>query len=506
MQQTQINIYNERKQFRYGVEYVDNIESISGSNFRYLNFSAIDGDCFQFLSPYFESVKRETNKWTKLPKVDEHTTEGSVVDLPQYSNLSSVNVYFPSFGVETYTGNWLYVFSAHTYVNGDKIILCERLLDRREATAYEGRKEMHNIRYSEYINVVFPDPWHLTYSTEWEDFRHNICGEPQSINNTGSLLTIEIHPVRLTDKGDYVKLDNYLGGMNSLLLSDSSNVALSTLIDYESPRTVRLRFVYDTDLYTNGLAEYIQETYQFDSPQIEVNSRLTLFDNNNIYNVYEPTHEDLTGAEFDLTPQQDMYSIDFDESADGWDSFHPGLQMKVITELTCDELPLITLISNNIFVTQDVFGSILANESSYDVDSLNTVLTNDNDPNIDNSYMENINMVNKTTRQIINIEKPNDFKNNLTRPVFIRAQKNNDIIIHPSVTENISINLREYKNYVETFTLRIADTDFTEYGRQSSNIIFKVVGKQLPEDIEEGTYYVLDDNNELVTSGPYYIE
>lgn len=501
MQQTQINIYNERKQFRYGVEYVDNIESYSSSGFCYFDKSNLDGDCFQFLYDFSPSVIRQTNKWSNAINI---STSNS--NIPDYVDISSVDLFFPYYGVETYTGNWLYVFSAYTFINGDKIILCEKLIDRRDAIAYDkGKKEMHNIRYSEYINIKFPDPWNLAYSDEWAPFRQNICGEPVDINNTGSLLTIELHPVRLTESGDYVKLDNYLGGLNSLLLSDTKNISLYTLIDWQSPRTVNLSFVYNTELY-DSLEEYIQETYKIGDSDIdiELNSKLVLFDNENIYNVYDPESGD--GTVFDLTPQ-DLATIDFNLSGDGWDSFHPGLEMKAITELTCDELPLLTLISNTLCVSQDMFAAILENTESYNIDALMEEFENDpNTTSFNGEDMETINIVNKTEKKVINMGKPNDFKNNLTRPVFIRAQKNNEIVVHPNVTENISINLREYKNYVEAFTLRIADVDFIEYGRQSSNIIFKVVGKQLPEEIEAGTYYVLDDNFELVTSGPYTLE
>lgn len=505
MQRAQINIYNERKQFRYGVEYVDNIENISSSNFRYIEVQDPECDCFQFLSPYYSSLERSTNKWTNLPKVDEETQEGSNDHLPTDTlNLSSFNVYFPNYSVETYTGNWLYAFSACTYINGDKIILCETIIDRRNSLAYPGLKVINGIRYSEYVNILVPDPWSITYEDDWSDFRQNVCGEPANINNTGSIITIEIHPIKIVEDGSYVKLDNYLGGLNSLMLKHEDNLSLSTTISYESPRTVKLKFTYPSIYKT--LEKYIAETYQIESglSEITFDSSLVLFDNENIYNVYLATGTD--NISFDLTPVEGASTIDFSLSGDGWDSFRPGLQLKAMTDLKCDGLPLITLISNVLYVTQDMFASILENKQSYDIEDVMSKFKDD--PNTTSSFngMDIINIVNKTEKQVINIEKPNDFQNNITRPVFIRAQKNNEITIHPSVTENISINLREYKNYVNIFTLRISDVDFIELGRQSSNIIFKVVGKNLPEALEDGIYYILDDNAEMVTSGQFHVE
>lgn len=514
MQQTQINIYNGRKQFRYGVEYVDNIESVKSGNSAYINqgIGSVGENIFQFVNMFQNSnikdVERNTNQWSLIEDNDPRAQRDFI---PDHVNLSSVNVYFPTYGVETYTGNWLYVFSAYTYINGDKIVLNETVLDRRNAISYPGKKEMNNIRYMEYINIIFPDPWELAYSDDWAPFRQQVCGEPANLNNTGSMLTIEIHPVKKLSDTKWSKLDNYLGGMNSLLLSNDENMTLTTLISYIAPSTIHLDFVYN-GIY-DSLEEYINETYKLGgSDPISLSSTLTLFDNENIYNIYAETgsgsgsgsgNGSENGIDFYIVPDPDdqFSTIKFNS----WNEFSAGLQFKAVTEIKVDELPMLTLLSNSISVDQNMFAKILANEAPMDIDSVLSEFDNDNNTTSFNN-MNTINIVNKTQKQIINIDKPNDFKNNLTRPVFIRTQASNSIVIHPSATENIAINLREYKNYVETFTLRIADVDFVEYGRQSSNVIFKVVGKQLPEEIENGIFYILDDNDEIITTGNYTLE
>ena len=37
-------------------------------------------------------------------------------------------------------------------------------------------------------------------------------------------------------------------------------------------------------------------------------------------------------------------------------------------------------------------------------------------------------------------------------------------------------------------------------------IIFKIVGRELPTDVTSGTYYILNENSELVTTGKYIYE
>lgn len=508
MQQTQINIYNGRKAFRYGIEYVDNTESVDADEF-YFTISQnqdLNTQEIQFLSNFYSgyNYKRNTNVW--LPLNEAYFEEEDIYNVSELNlnkvNLSSVNIYFPSFSVETYTGNWKYIFSANIYINGDKITLCEVLLDRRDAISYPGKKVMHNIKYSEYINVVFPDPWDITYSDEWAPFRQVVCNEPENINNTGSILSLEIHPVTESENSEnMVKLNNYLGGMNSLLLSEEKNITLYNLIDYNSSKGIDLSLHYNDNLY-NSFEEYLIETYNLDQDsQFTVSSTLSLYDNENIYNVYGPVYG--SNVQFsDIKRPEDNYTTKTFES---WEEFTPGLQFKAITNILLNNEEFLSLISNSLQVDQYAFAKFIEKDNSVDLDSIKQLL--DTDTNIEETLrnMETVNIVNKTIKNVINVEKPNDFKNSLTRPVFIRTYQNSDIVVHPGVTENIALNLREYKNYIEGFTIRIADVEFPEYGRQGSNIIFKIVGKQLPEEIAEGNYYILDDNKELVTSGKYIL-
>lgn len=105
------------------------------------------------------------------------------------------------------------------------------------------------------------------------------------------------------------------------------------------------------------------------------------------------------------------------------------------------------------------------------------------------------------------MDKPSDSKSNIISPVFFRSQEVSNIYIHPEVIENIAINLDNYKSLVSTFVLQVEGVSFNEVGRTSSGVIFKIVGKSLPNIVKEGIYFITDTEGNMVTNGKYkYVE
>ena len=128
-----------------------------------------------------------------------------------------------------------------------------------------------------------------------------------------------------------------------------------------------------------------------------------------------------------------------------------------------------------------------------------------NNVNLDkvNMYSYNINAVNKIEKKIVQINRPENSKSNIISPVFFSTQLLSDIIIHPEVTETICINLDAYKSKVDRFIIKIDGCLFQEIGRISSGVLFKIVGNNLQRQKMSGSYYILDQNSELVTTGKY---
>jgi hypothetical protein len=113
------------------------------------------------------------------------------------------------------------------------------------------------------------------------------------------------------------------------------------------------------------------------------------------------------------------------------------------------------------------------------------------------------NVVNKIENKIFQIERPNDSKDNIMQPVFFRVKETEVLTIHPAVTENICINLDDYKSKVKNFVLQIEDCRFEQIGSNNYGILFKVIGNRLPTGATSGIYYILNENLELVTTGKY---
>jgi hypothetical protein len=63
----------------------------------------------------------------------------------------------------------------------------------------------------------------------------------------------------------------------------------------------------------------------------------------------------------------------------------------------------------------------------------------------------NINAVNKTVNNIIQVEKTSDNLNLMAQTFFYRVTDAQDILIRPMVNENICINLDSYKHLVKSF-------------------------------------------------------
>ena len=150
--------------------------------------------------------------------------------------------------------------------------------------------------------------------------------------------------------------------------------------------------------------------------------------------------------------------------------------------------------SDGIYLTPDVFKFFIKD------DIFNKKI---NYKNITNMKAFNITALNKIEKKIINVERSDNYKSNIIRPVFFRSQQTSSIQIHVDANENIAINLDVYKSKVSSFRLRIGGIDFVEVGRNNSGVIFKIVSSKLPKENYAGTYYIIDGNNEMVTSGAY---
>ena len=120
-----------------------------------------------------------------------------------------------------------------------------------------------------------------------------------------------------------------------------------------------------------------------------------------------------------------------------------------------------------------------------------------------NSDDMSINIVNQIKNEVVSIMRPESDDAKVVTPVFIRVQNASNINIHPNINEYITLNLDQYKSSVKTFIIRIGEHEFNENSRSAYGVTFKIIGSQLSEIDADGTYYILDQDRVLVTTGNY---
>lgn len=480
MNYTNLNIISGDKSFKYIVEYFDD-KCLNTNEIKYLKN---DFGIFLF-NDNVDNILYEKNYYDKI--TDEVLSSDI---LPNTYNISSFDLFFPRYSVETYNTNVSYVITINTWINGVCVFLGSKLINRNNALAPEnGVRRFLNDEYYEYIRINCVDPFNLIYANEWKDFRNVFCNEPiynggLQKNNTASNINITLTPVKNIN-GLWVKMDEYDSSQSAILLTnknDSNYFAPVLTFKNENGNpefNCKLRF---NEVYENNLEEYLAETYQIQvNEDFKIKYCFIIGDKENPYK-YKENHYN-TAIE-----QSSFYLNDF--CFESWDDFIDGMSANVVVIIQRFDEDILVLSSNRVFITQEEFRYLLQQP-----------IRNVDLQNID-MELKNYNVVNVIENKIVTVDRPNDTKANIVKPIFIKVQDSDTIRLHNSVTENICLNLDAYKNKVEAFILKIGDMNFYEIGRVNSGIIFKVIGTNLPEQ-NEGIYYILNEDGELVTNGKY---
>ena len=182
------------------------------------------------------------------------------------------------------------------------------------------------------------------------------------------------------------------------------------------------------------------------------------------------------------------------QDGDNWPHFEEGWVMQASMTVSVDDgNKEIYILSNEVPITQEIF--------KYFVGWTEEELKNR--CKITDMEIKNYSLVNKIVNQVVQLDRPDKSKTNIIQPVFFRTHDTEMLTLHPAVTENICINLDNYKSKVEMFYLQIDNCRFSQIGANQYGIIFKIDGSSLPIDVTEGTYYILNENYDLVTKGKY---
>lgn len=500
-----LNIDNHTSRpFRYVIGYEHEDYKETGATY------SEDGSSYAVCNP--ESVcpghliKRVGNDW-----VDD--VRGKLTEyIPERYNIANLRLFFPQYSVDTYEDGVQYALDMSISIHGHMISLGSYLISRNDALACVPVNIL-NEKYYENIILTVPDPYDIVYANEWASFRKYKCGKDifqeewlddevdlderiwdtslREINNDTTGLHISLSVVREVE-GKYIKLDKYDSCQSFIVLREGGDLSVGLSHTFSDPGPEReLHMVphinqsyIDSNLtFRDALIDYMQETY-FITPTALV-AQVVVQDDDNIYDIYEHTIEN----------DEDFI---FDEICfDGWDKWKPGMIIRSSLSIRSgeDDNEVLFILSNKIPITQEIFKWMVSTPTKYiNIDTLDMNITN-------------INAVNKIVKKVVqNDEYRDSGKSHFMSPVFFRSQDLANIIIHPSVTENICLNLDAYKSKVDVFRIQIGDVIFNEIGRDNSGVIFKIIGKKLSNNIENGSYYILDDKNELVTTGKYKCE
>lgn len=506
MTRTNINIIHEDHKYNYLIEYIQDSLHIDMNNIEYIKNDYLNRLDIVSTSDY---IYHENNWYNKDSWRDFIDGDYDSEYLPENYDKSIIRVNFPEFSPEIYDKNIYYMLNINTWINGKYIYLGSKLFNRFNSLANEEMIRFDSNKYFEYVEFDIIDPFDIQYGDNWKNFRINVCGERENgegetINNTGAQLCFSLYIIEESGENEWIKNNSYTGGQNSINITtnDSDYLTLNQSIEFNPSDGLvirqKLNFnkIYDGDLYN-----YLKETYLIDVHSLKY--ALVVKDDNRIYyGLNEDGEENVTKTEFKITEKFTKADISFNGWQD-WQLWENTWNTNVsfassVTFYDEDGRKLLYIISNEIPLTKEIYKYLV---NDIDNEEYKYIDLNDLDMEV-----KNFNVVNKIVNQIVQFDKPEDSKSNIIQPVFFRTRELQDLIIHPKVTENICINLDSYKSKVEVFSIQIEDCNFKQIGSNAYGIIFKIIGKNLANKKPAGVYYILNENNELVTTGKYTYE
>lgn len=472
---TNINITSNEKTFAYVIDYVRDISSFE-KEFNYISKDKrID---------FKSDLCRTGNEWW----TDIRDYNKSLIS----KAFGTIRLYFPQYSIETYQGYMKYALDIYMFISDTKVNLGSYLINRFDALAAPSIIKFQGQEYYECIDLEIPDPYEILYGDAFEEFRKSIKGEDD--NYDGTSLHISLHPVTF-ESGLCIIDSNYNGGQNSIMISRELSDYLNYTIKFDKENNNIIGKVSYNDCYDN-LQEYLRETYALNG-EVQVSYMLAM--DKISPSVLEST-TNLDSHIFELSELKNNFSciiplgnrykrVDF---FDNWELWEEGINIMSTAVIYVNEEEKLILKSNTIPLTQELYGKVKANTSIK--------------INLEEMNVNKINIINSVNVESTKYNVPETSKSNIILPVFYRVRELGNVVVHPEVNENICINLDAYKSKVSNFIMQLEGIKFTEIGTTNSGTIFKVIGSMLPKSQPSGTYYILSQDGELVTTGKYTYE
>lgn len=407
----------------------------------------------------------------------EWNNQGDELDYIKTYKPARIRVFFPDFSLDVYKKHIYYGIEVYTYLNDIKIVLDSRVISRIDTLAVDKVINKYGYTYYEYYDINIVNPFLLMFSEEWSELR----GDAEGYMETP--ITVAITPLQKTASGLFIGADGTTGGQNSVKIASRLNpltFSLSTNYKDSDKKCIRVTGCFSYNIY-NTILEYISKSYNIpDADSINIHIEFIVSDG---IDVYKRITFDTKSDEFDIPLDELLF--------DNWIGYREGMIMTASASIDFGEESILYILSNKIPLTQELFAYLVKGEHNY--------------INLDEIDMKvyNINAINKNIIKTVNLNSPENSKSNIIQPVFFRSRELSNIMIHPEITENICINLDQYKSKVKGFALLIEGISFPEIGRTISGVIFKVTGNKLPKQSETGNFYITNESGEVITNGKY---
>ena len=511
LKRTNINVTDGTAIMPYLVEYFDisNIDDTSYSIWYHIDEEA--HECFLDISyeDEHEHLYARKNYWEEL-KRDENWTEWTPGSYENDLPIALMKVYFPEYSVETYDSHIYYIVKLTTYIQDWKVTIGCYLMNRIDSLACAPVKYLDK-EYFEYQYLNIPDIWSIIYSDTFKTLREAIIGTTSSTetNDDCTVLSVQIIPAKAYDEY-FIKHSTYFSSENSIEISKGDTDFMNLTIKQSFNESTHIPQIHAqlnfNEAYNNILADYLIETYSINSSDIVsgkiwVDYCLSAMNEDDIFKMMEVRKQVVEN-------QEDSSSVEFSGERlqfENWAYLDKTISFNCIACITYRENEtdegevLMEVKSDALPITQDIYRWWISRDL---IDStINHVDIND----IENIEFDNMNILacNKIVKNIVAVPRPDNYKANIMKPVFFKSYDIEQIYIYSNANCTIAINLTKYYSQVEYFKIQIGSYTAQEYGRNAVGVLFKIDASQLDKSVESGIYYILDNNDEVISDGKY---
>lgn len=465
-----------------------------------------------------EIIYKDFNNYYRTHDVEtiDFTTDNTLIQ----SNI--VRVYLPDMNPSRYNRRLNYYICASTRIGRRSIILYSNVISANDFLASERLHTIGQQIYSNYYEFEILSPFELFFNPGYSDFRNTYCyNSPNVTNDSTPIVNISIYAVDdMYSNGNEYHNSLSFGSGSTILIPDdymNMNMDVTGVLSFDELE-FKSTLKFNRTIYSS-IEDYFSKNYNMNINLIT--KELTILDDDNIYRMFQWNHDlrsdinDDDRADFNITDKKPFnmsnrseqwtdYEINIyrQEPFDGWNDFRNGMYAQCVYKVYSNDIPKMYIKSNRVYLTQDEYRFLINNPEIINL--------NDIDMNV-----ENVKIINKIENNVIQIQRPDDYKTNLIKPVFYKAYSADTIVImrDPKVggtlKQYISIELPSNvsANTIKLFKLRINGQVFTEVARQMNQIIFLInPGVKADVDLEEElmneiVYDVTNDDDVTVFYG-----